>query len=121
MAKKWSQKTFPINTDALRAELSKRGLTLAGASREMGHSESYINSKMFLGYIHENDAKMLELMFHIPRSAYEIVEPEPIVEVEEVAEETPAVVQNIEANIDYDKLYQTIYSAVFTAVKEAFK
>lgn len=117
MAKKWSQKTIPIDVEALRGEFAKRGLTLAGASRDMGHCDSYINAKMSLGSVNANDAKMLELLFHIPQSAYEVVE-----QTEEIPEEPEAesvVASSVE--LDYDKLYQTIYSAVFAAVKEAFK
>ena len=111
MAKRNVQ-TFEIDTDALRDELTKRGLTLAGASVEMGHCDTYLNVKFSTKKMHENDAKMLELLYHIPRDAYEIKE-----DVAEVVDDTP-----LEApKFDYEELYRTIYSAVFAAVKEAFE
>lgn len=118
MAKTWSQKEFAINTEALRSELAKRGMSLKAASLEMGHSDAYLSTKMRSGKVHETDAKILEMMFHIPRSAYEIVEPEPEKE-NPVEQEAPTPV--VEVNIDYEQMYKTIYSAVFAAVKEAFK
>lgn len=123
MPKTWTQRTFQIDPDILRAEFQKRGLTLSSASLEMGHCDSYLNAKFNARQMHENDAKLLELIFHIPKSLYEVVEKavektakEPVEEVE--TEEKQAAPANA---IDYETLYKTIYSAVFAAVKEAFK
>jgi hypothetical protein len=119
MAKTWTQRTFQIDPDILRAEFRKRGLTLSGASLEMGHCDSYLNAKFNARQMNENDAKLLELMFHIPKSLYEVVEKteeETVEEVEKVEEpDAPVDV------IDYGILYKTIYSAVFAAINEAFK
>ena len=110
MAKRTIQ-TFKIDVEALRAEFTKRNLSLAQVSVEMGHCDTYINVKFNNKCMHENDAKMLELLYHIPKSAYEISD-----EPEEFMEDTPEPMK-----FDYEELYRTIYSAVFAAVKEAFK
>ena len=113
MAKR-SIQTFPIDTVALRNEFTKRNLTLAGASVDMGHCDTYLNVKFNTKKMHENDAKMLELLYHIPREAYELKDE--VEEVVEVLEDDPLK----EAKFDYEELYRTIYSAVYAAVKEAF-
>lgn len=104
--------TVQIDPDALREELAKRNLTLSRVSIEMGHCDSYMNVKFSTKKMHENDVKMLELLYHIPRESYEMKET-----VEEVVDDTTLTE---EPKFDYEELYRTIYSAVYAAVKESF-
>ena len=97
-----------VNKDRLYDEIRAKGLTITGASKEMGFGKSTLGMAATQGYITYTQALLLEKMWNIKREDYEIVEEKP-------EEENPK-----ETTLDMDKLYRTIYSAVFNAMKQVW-
>lgn len=96
-----------INKDRLYDEIRAKGLTVTGASLEMGFGKSALAMNASQGHITHTQALLLEKMWNIKREDYELVE--------ESETEKPK-----ETKLDMDQLYRTIYSAVFNAMKQAW-
>lgn len=56
---------YRINGDYLVAELKKRGMTMAEASRKIGHASNYLAKAAKAGRVEEHVLRLLESMFNI--------------------------------------------------------
>lgn len=107
-------KKLPINSDKLRKEISKRGLSTSEVSREIGHYSGYISDCINKSQaINEATAKMLQVLFNLPYEAYKADEPET----------ATAIVPEIREvrSFDYDRLGEVIETAVYKAMSKALK
>ena len=100
--------TIKINPDRLREELKKRNLTFSTVGMEAGYSDAYISYCLKVAVISKPAAKALEILYHIPASAYS-------------AEEPAKAEEKQEAVVDYEALYKCIYAAVYEAMKKALE
>lgn len=100
-----------IDEQRLRKELRKRNLTLAGTSRELGHSDGFLNTVLSstskqLKYV---DCLALQNLYGIKLSDIEFFDAEDVKE-EDVKSEQPASV------FDWDALGKVIEDAVYRAI-----
>lgn len=95
-----------IDGKKLQAELKKRGVSFASASKELGFGVTYLTNSASRGYMRTAAIKALFAEYNINPDAYVLKESEP-------AEEKVAAV-------DYNELYKVIYTAVYEAVKKAW-
>jgi hypothetical protein len=61
---------FPVSKNKLYQELSRRGLTPAQASAELGFSAGYLSNVAMVGSIPERSALYLERVYHITPEDY---------------------------------------------------
>lgn len=101
-----------IDTAKLRHEINVRNLTLEQLSVETGRSKSYMSQQLACGEVSVTQAVLMERMYGIMRSDYEVKAPEPVVVEAPVEHETEKL-----CTVDYDKLYNTIYAAVYAALR----
>ena len=67
-------KKIEVNGDALRAEIFKRNMSLAEASRAIGYADSYMNCVIHRGSISENKPQMIEKILGIRPEKYVVQE-----------------------------------------------
>lgn len=107
-----NQTMIEIDGEKLRAEIFKRGLTFANASKELGHANTYIGNVIARGLIPSHAAILLKSLYNIDLDSYkkpEIYHQESFIEK----------LQQQEPILDYDRLWKVIYTAVYEAIKKA--
>lgn len=116
------QKIIKADKTRLYAAIRRRGLSVAAACKEMGHSESYLSTALGqYGGINERAAKVLEAFFGITRDEYEVKEPaEPapaaIVSVMPDPPELPDILK-----MTKDEIHDLLYSAIVKAILDALE
>lgn len=95
-----------IDSEKLRAEIAKRGMTMIQASQEMGFANGFLSNCTIRGTMHRAAVAMLGTLYGI--------KPEAILPEEEPPDREPDT-----PGADYDMLHRVVYSAVYKAVKRA--
>ena len=114
--------TFPIDEEKLRKEITRRGMTLAEASKAIGRGCSYLNHHLSNGHTNMPTIMILEKIFNLPYDAYklDIPEPEPV-QPEESEKELPGQMVFQLPNMNKNDLWKLIYTAVYEATKKALE
>lgn len=116
---------FPVSKTKLYEELSRRGLTPAQASTELGFSAGYLSNVAMVGSIPERSALYLERVYHITPEDYQ---PDLLDEIEKCKETEPvppAIVKTAAETFarvlfeQYRETYrQTLKEAILDALRE---
>lgn len=105
-----------IDGKKLSNELQKRGLTKAGASKELGYSSVFMNNACARNVINTPATLLLEKLYNIKYEDYAPdKEEESAVEPVKTVHEEPVISDDF-----YNKMYKLVYSAVYEAVKKAW-
>lgn len=120
---KIEQKIIKADKARLYAAIRRRGLSVAAACKEMGHSESYFATALGqYGGINERAAKSLEAFFGITREEYEIKEPAETKPAPAAIPESvvPAELPDI-LKMTKDEIHDLLYSAIVKAILDALE
>lgn len=119
--------TLKVNSEIIRNQLQKKGLTLTDVSKKMGFASTYLSHKLCKnpGVIGVSDSYILDSMFGLSREQYEYKEPvkqekEEPVEVEEEKKDS-CLARIYITEDDWQKLYSVINKAVYEGVKRAWE
>lgn len=118
------QKIIKADKTRLYAAIYKRGLTVSGACKEMGYSDSHLSTMLGdYGGINERTAITLERFFGITRDEYKVTEPA------ETAPAPPAVMSIMPdppelpdiLKMTKNELHDLLYSAIVKAILDALE
>lgn len=98
-----------IDSNKLREEIKKRGVTYRQASCNVGCSEDYFYNAFYTKRMKYSIVKMLDMIYNIKPEAY-VQKPEEPAE-RPVNEEIP------NNGLDWQRLHNVIYEAVYNAFK----
>lgn len=111
---------YPIDCEKLKKELTRRGLTLAEASREIGRASSYLNHHTNEGYTNKSTIMILEKMFNLSYDAYKLEVPEQKPEQLETPEDQLKGQMTFQLpTMTKDEFWKVIYTATYEAMKKA--
>ena len=108
-----TKNSIEIDGNALQAEVSKVGVTLAYASEALGYSKNYLSNVINKGVITKQMAVSIDSMFKIPLETYQLKQ---VTSTERIQEQTPKLY-----GIDYGLLAKVIRQSVYDAMTEALK
>lgn len=94
-----------IDPANLKAELTRKGISMVQASLRCGFSKGYLKESCKRGSVPPAVIKLLQYEYNIDPALY-------IYDGESESEEEKEY-------LDYGKLYQVVYDAVYTAMKRA--
>ena len=100
-----------IDSNKLREEIRKRGITYRQASCEVGCSEKYFDNVFYTKRMKYSIVKMLDMIYNINPEAY-------VQKPEEPREAEPEKDETTNNELDWQRMHNVIYEAVYNAFKK---